>query len=91
MTKQDGEDASSHIHFSTEGTINLKSMLYLPSDVTSNLMQGNFNQERKGVLNIYFRKVLISKISHPSPLKEKEEEEDTAEEEEEVVAAVTVP
>ena len=47
--------------------------------------------ERKGVLNIYFRKVLISKISHPSPLKEKEEEEDTAEEEEEAVAAVTVP
>ena len=52
MTKQDGEEASSHIHF--------KILLYPPLDVLSNLMQGNFDQERKGEIKLYVKKVLIS-------------------------------
>ena len=51
---------SSHIHFSAEGSINFKCILYLLSYVTSKLMQGNLYQESKGRLKIYVRKVLIS-------------------------------
>ena len=67
VTKQYGVDASSHIHFIAKGSINFNSILYPPSDVPSNLMYGNFGQERKGGLKLYVKKVLISGVFEPMP------------------------
>ena len=59
LTNQECADASYHINSSAKGYISFKSLLYLPSDISYNLMQGIFYRERKGGLKIYVRKVLI--------------------------------
>jgi heat shock protein beta len=47
-------------HFKAEGNINFKSIVYLPEEIPYELMQGRYDQMRKGVVKLYVRKVLIS-------------------------------
>jgi len=59
VNKQAQEDATAWSHFDAEGNINFKSLVYLPSEIPPQLMQGNM-EEYKGGLKLYVRKVLIS-------------------------------
>jgi len=52
--------AAKWTHFSAEGNINFKSILFLPELIPSNLRNGNLGQANKGGLKLYVRKVLIS-------------------------------
>mmetsp|Transcript_53440 Transcript_53440/g.64419 ORF Transcript_53440/g.64419 Transcript_53440/m.64419 type:complete len:843 (-) Transcript_53440:174-2702(-) len=47
-------------HFKAEGNINFKSIVYLPEEIPWELMQGRYDQMKKGVVKLYVRKVLIS-------------------------------
>jgi len=60
IAKNDGStEAESWTHFSAEGNINFKSILYIPSEVPQALQQGTIDQVTNG-LRLYVRKVLIS-------------------------------
>ena len=59
VNKQANEDATAWSHFDAEGNINFKSLLYLPSEIPPQLLQGNMDDYRGG-LKLYVRKVLIS-------------------------------
>ena len=59
VNKQANEDATAWSHFDAEGNINFKSLVYLPSEIPPQLLQGNMDEYRGG-LKLYVRKVLIS-------------------------------
>ena len=59
VNKQAMENATAWSHFDAEGNINFKSLVYLPSEIPPQLMQGNMD-EYNGGLKLYVRKVLIS-------------------------------
>ena len=59
MNKQANENATAWSHFDAEGNINFKSLVYLPSEIPPQLLQGNMDEYRGG-LKLYVRKVLIS-------------------------------
>merc|ERR1712038_952040 len=52
-------NATSWSHFDAEGNINFKSLIYLPTDVPSNLQIGDISKAKSEV-KLYVRKVLIS-------------------------------
>merc|ERR1712038_1884211 len=52
-------NATSWSHFDAEGNINFKSLIYLPTDVPSNLKIGDISKA-KSEMKLYVRKVLIS-------------------------------
>jgi len=54
-----GADAEDWTHFTAEGNINFKTILYVPSEVPVALQQGQLDQMSPG-LRLYVRKVLIS-------------------------------
>ena len=54
-----GCDDSYQINFDAEGSINFKSLTYLPTEVPQNLTEAKLDQYRKGGIKIYVRKVLI--------------------------------
>jgi heat shock protein beta len=51
-------NASSWVHFNAEGSINFKSILYLPEDIPSSYKFGNLD-DVPGAMRLYVRKVLI--------------------------------
>jgi len=59
VNKQANENATAWSHFDAEGNINFKSLVYLPSEIPPQLLQGNMDEYRGG-LKLYVRKVLIS-------------------------------
>jgi len=59
MSKSEN-DAVSWNHFSAEGNINFKSIIYLPDDVPPEFVSGRYAEKIKGGLKMYVKKVLIS-------------------------------
>ena len=53
-------NSTSWTHFNAEGSINFKSLIYLPTQIPSELRYGQFDKLRKGIVKLYVRKVLIS-------------------------------
>jgi len=53
-------NSTSWTHFDAEGTLNFRSILYLPSEIPQELKMGQFDKLRKGIVKLYVRKVLIS-------------------------------
>lgn len=60
INKSEWEDPAYWSHFSAEGNINFKSLVYLPSETPAELQNGNFDMLKKGMVKLYVRKVLIS-------------------------------
>ena len=59
VISKEGGKAEEWTHFSAEGNINFKSILYVPQDVPLAMQQGQLEEMSQG-LRLYVRKVLIS-------------------------------
>lgn len=58
LAGDDNRDAETWVHFNAEGTINFKSILYLPKDLPPNYRYGNIDVIPDS-MRLYVRKVLI--------------------------------
>jgi len=54
-----GQNATSWSHFDAEGSINFKSLVYMPSNVPNHFLSGDVHKFRSS-MKLYVRKVLIS-------------------------------
>jgi len=59
LISKDYANATTWSHFDAEGNINFKSLVYVPTEPSSTLKQGNFDSFKSAV-KLYVRKVLIS-------------------------------
>jgi heat shock protein beta len=59
VSKEPYTNATAWTHFNAEGSINFRSILYLPEEVPYHLKQGQIEKDGEG-LKLYVRKVLIS-------------------------------
>jgi heat shock protein 90kDa beta len=58
ITSNEAENATTWSHFNAEGSINFKSLVYLPTEVPSNYKYGNMDTV-SGAMRLYVRRVLI--------------------------------
>lgn len=54
----DSKNATTWVHFNAEGSVNFKSILYLPEDIPTTYQFGNLD-DVPGAMRLYVRKVLI--------------------------------